>query len=274
MRARSSAILSKEQLKCYQTPIKSSALTRKFVPIDIETPEYDDDEFNSFFEQIDPFLESSKAKSNIKGDNSDGKSQVLTPTSYCSSGINFRDSLWSNFSSESDGKSIQIFKSMIIGAKGVGKHTLVHSMFEDSHENTYAPKHGFDFVCKGLPDEKKKFKFWIKDSCSESKGFEELYNFYYKTVSTFIFIYDAGDKSSLQSLEKSIKSVQEVIPKENFFGILVANSKTSSQDPVDIKEAVNFKEKYGFAYFVETNLSEESCDEVLDMIEDSTFYQF
>jgi len=46
---------------------------------------------------------------------------------------------------------------------------------------------------------------------------------YYRWAAAFIFVYDITDKSSFLALEKTIQQINELVPQNKFFGILVGN---------------------------------------------------
>ena len=97
----------------------------------------------------------------------------------------------------------------------------------------------------------------------------DLYQIYYRSASALIFMYNPTNRKSFDQLSTKIDSILEVIPREQFFGILVANSNEAGDPKVSAEEIEAFKKKYGLSYFVETDLAIESCDELLDLIEES-----
>ena len=50
-----------------------------------------------------------------------------------------------------------------------------------------------------------------------------IWKAYYRWAAAFIFVYDITDKSSFLALEKTIQQINELVPQNKFFGILVGN---------------------------------------------------
>lgn len=96
---------------------------------------------------------------------------------------------------------------------------------------------------------------------------------YYKWATAFVFVYDITSQESFKALERAVRSVQSVIPKDNFFGILVGTKSDLAADQrvtplffnivsyfhqeVTSEEALEFKQRHSFMYFIETSSNTE-----------------
>ena len=163
MRPRSSAIFSKSILKSGLTA-KSEALEAiKNSKTRTMSNECGDMEIDEFFEEAGNYVDIPKSTSIL---------------SSCSTAYTYRDSVFSNPPEESDDK-VKIYKTIIIGAKGVGKHSLVASMFSQE-EPIEKNQSGFDFVSHSIHEigETKQYKFWIQDLDYNQEKYMDLYQIY------------------------------------------------------------------------------------------------
>jgi len=180
---------------------------------------------------------------------------------------------------DTDDKERECFvRCMVIGTESTTLQSLIWSLFPADKEQSAHKAGAADFISKTLIRKKttNKYHFWIRSIERESELKDIIWRSYYKWMSAFIFVYDATSKDSLTALEKTIQSLQTVIPQQDFFGILIANkSDHSSHREVSLEEALNFKSKYGFRHFIETSGSDEKeypqILEKLDMRLKTTF---
>jgi len=152
-------------------------------------------------------------------------------------------------------------RCVVVGAENTGKHSLISANF--SEELVQAPqKNGVDFLLKTAIRSKttKKYHFWVRSlSDRDSSTKEAIWKAYYKTATTFVFVYDTTDKKSFEALDKAVKNVLQVVPQDKFFGVLVGTKNDLyTQREVDYDAVVDFKRKYNFSHFIETNSSIES----------------
>jgi len=149
-------------------------------------------------------------------------------------------------------------RCVVLGAGNTGKHTLINSNLPDS--NNFKKSDGVDLLMKTKVQFKttKKYHFWVRTLGETSQTKEAIWKTYYKWASAFVFVYDITDKESFKALEEAVKSVLQVVPREKFFGILVGNKNDLDKEAeVVYDEAVNFKQRYNFSHFIETNSSIE-----------------
>lgn len=152
-------------------------------------------------------------------------------------------------------------RAIVFGAKDTGKHVLINANFPKLRDNNQAyTRNNVDFMSRTLtiPYNLKKYHFWTFRLNDDSANKEVVWRSYYKSAGAFIFVFDITNAESFRRLEQCVESVLKVVPKEEFFGVLVAN-KTDREDKREVsnEEAEAFKEKYGFAKFIETNQSQE-----------------
>jgi len=152
-------------------------------------------------------------------------------------------------------------RCVVIGGENTGKHSLVNANF--SEELVQAPhKNGADLLLKTAVRSRttKKYHFWVRSlSDNDTATKEAIWSAYYKTANTFVFVYDTTDKKSFEALEKAVRNVLQVVPQDKFFGALVGTKNDLyTQREVDYDAVVDFKRKYNFSHFIETNSSIES----------------
>jgi len=152
-------------------------------------------------------------------------------------------------------------RCVVIGGENTGKHSLINANFSEelvqaSHNN------GADLLLKTAVRSKttKKYHFWVRTlSDNDNATTEAIWNTYYKCANAFVFIYDTTDKKSFEALEKAVRNVLQVVPQDKFFGVLVGTKNDLyTQREVDYDAVVEFKRKYNFNHFIETNSSIES----------------
>jgi GTPase SAR1 family protein len=152
-------------------------------------------------------------------------------------------------------------RCVLIGAKDTGKHELIRANFtEDKNEVPHA-KTGVNFVNKFKKNYNtwRKYHFWVNTlSEDDSITKQVVWKTYYKYANAFVFVYDTTNKKSFEALEKAVKSVLEVVPQEQFFGILLGTKNDlKEQREVDCEDIINFRQKYNFTYYTETNSTQE-----------------
>jgi len=155
-------------------------------------------------------------------------------------------------------------RCVVLGSKNAGKYSLINANLPGSTKPQQ--KNDVDLVMKQKVSFKttRKYHFWVQTLGETSEMKEALWKTYYKWATAFVFVYDITNKESFEALEKAVQSVLKVVPREKFFGILVANkSDLQHEAVVDQNTANEFKEKYNLSHFVETNSSNESENALL-----------
>jgi len=159
-------------------------------------------------------------------------------------------------------------RCVMIGAKNTGKHELINTIFSEDKSRVPHERTGVNFVHKSKINFKttRKYHFWINTlGENDSDTRDAIWKTYYKYATAFVFIYDTTNKQSLEALERAVKSVLEVVPQDQFFGILVGTKgDLKDQREIDCEDVNNFKIKYNFKYCVETNNeSEKESSQIL-----------
>ena len=153
-------------------------------------------------------------------------------------------------------QSVNQVKIMVVGAKGVGRHTFVNNLFESNGEEEHSIRTTLDLVVKKREGENAMniFKFWIKDASSQD--FEHLVKAYYKTVGLYIFLYQVDDRRSFECLDQAIRKAQEEVKGRRFVGLLVGGVKnilSGCNREVHHQEGEELRNKYGLSNFLELN---------------------
>jgi len=163
-------------------------------------------------------------------------------------------------------------RCVMVGAKNTGKHGLIEASFCQDKKSKVFEKTGVDLVTKTSEKYQtmKKYQFWLRtlnEEKSETK--EVIWQTYYKTVGAIIFVYDIGNRKSFEALEEAIQKVLEVVPREKFYGILVGNQVDEKKKrEVSLREGMDFKSRYNFSHFIETNEKlEEKVPEMLNRVD-------
>jgi len=162
-------------------------------------------------------------------------------------------------------------RCLIFGAENTGKHTLLTSSFpqEKTPAKPYA-RNDVDFVNKTLeiPYNTKRYHFWSFTVNEKSLKNEVIWRAYYKGSGAFVFVYDITNAESFKRLEEVVQKIINVVPENQFFGVLIGNKNDNSADrEVSYDAAVSFKLKYGLAHFFETSNSQTDCGNSSELLE-------
>jgi GTPase SAR1 family protein len=117
-----------------------------------------------------------------------------------------------------------------------------------------------------------KYHMWMK-SCNDENATEKLkslFMIYYRTVSSFVFLYSVENRESFLCVKHAVKTLLKDIGTEKLKGILVGikNDNTLSSDQgqtraVTVIEAEELKEEAGLSEFMEIDYAEHSQREVI-----------
>jgi GTPase SAR1 family protein len=147
-------------------------------------------------------------------------------------------------------------KTMMIGSRNTGKHSLINASFHDSQKEDQVledSQNCFDLIIKRKEDitSMKKYHFWIQELVDNR--YDTYIKLYYPAVQCFIFVYSVDDHKSFEDIEKSIAMLKTEIPHQKFRGILIANKNDKLNREVTYEEGLELKQKHGLSWFVETN---------------------
>jgi len=152
-------------------------------------------------------------------------------------------------------------RCVMIGARRTGKHELIKANFLNDKNEVPHTNTGVNFVNKSKTNFStiRKYHFWVNTLGEEDSMVKKtVWKTYYKYATAFVFVYDTTNKKSFEALEKAVQSVLEVVPQEQFFGILLGTKNDiNEQREVDCEDINNFRQKYNFSYYVETNSTQE-----------------
>ena len=213
-----------------------------------------------------PCCEDSKADICFTGDLV--KSCSMTSETTMFSNIQHRDSIFDELFDEIEYKPVQTYQTMIIGCRGVGKYTLISSLFKD--KRCSCPfKQAFNFISKSIHLEKltKSFKLWLEEPDIEDQRYDILRDIYYKTTKTFLFIYDTSKPDSLRALGNTITNIYKSNPENQVFTALLGNVRKDSKKLVNLDEARAFQEEHGIHFLKEIDFLNDEYTEILELVE-------
>ncbi len=135
-------------------------------------------------------------------------------------------------------------KVMVVGAKNTGRHQLVNSFFGLPAQEGYEIATSLDLIVNKIANGNTSnlYKFWIKDALCQK--FKHLFRVYHKSVSLFVFVYQANNKASFECLSQAIEEIQKEIGPD-FKGILIGGSPSNQESrEVSLEEAEELRVKY------------------------------
>jgi hypothetical protein len=116
-----------------------------------------------------------------------------------------------------------------------------------------------------------KYHLWIKD-CNDGNASEKLkaiYMIYYKTVSSFAFLYSIDNRESFQCVQKTVKNLLNDLGQNNLKGVLIGiRDENGKPRDVTLEEAEKFTKEGGSLEHLEIDLGDISQREnILDILE-------
>ena len=87
----------------------------------------------------------------------------------------------------------KIFKVMIVGSTGTGRHSLINSAFRENIGSEKKIRNPFNLVIKHQKQDGclNTFKFWLRDP--SDKKMESLIKIYKKSINLYVFVYKVED---------------------------------------------------------------------------------
>jgi len=195
-----------------------------------------------------------------------GSSRNLSGTSGSLESDFFSPCLSPTLSLDLKTQASRVYKAMIVGLTGTGRHSLVNKVFQDKkHDQGKKIRNPFDLVIKNQEkdDVSNTFKFWLRDPSDEK--IEPLINVYYKSIDCYIFIYKTDNLHSFECLDRAVAKIKKAVLPGKFRGLLIGNTsnQNSSQRKVSFEDGLNFKNKYSLSEFVEIHSSSQDLNHVL-----------
>lgn len=192
-----------------------------------------------------------------------GSSRNLSGTSGSLDNDFFSPCLSPTLSLDLKTKCSKVFKAMIIGLTGTGRHSLLNHVFPDKKPDQGKKiRNPFDLVIKNQEKEdvSNTFKFWLRDPSDEK--IDPLINVYYKSINCYIFIYKTDNPRSFECLEKAVAKIKKEVPSGKFRGLLIGNGDPSKRK-VSFEDGLNFKNKHSLSEFIEVQPSSQNLNEIL-----------
>jgi len=90
---------------------------------------------------------------------------------------------------------------------------------------------------------------------------------YYKICRSYIFVYDVAEPDSLKAVSEEINKIKQVVSEDQFFGILIGNSRKGVERKIKEEEIVAVQNKYQLQVSKIVDLAQDDVSEVLELIE-------
>jgi len=169
--------------------------------------------------------------------------------------------------SDAEEKSLsKVLRAMVIGAKNVGKRSLLRAVLPELLEDqNQSPKQQFDLITKTIskPNHSERYNFWLKEVDTNQKLSQDLFSSFYKTSSVFFLVYDVENKSSFFRLDEELCFIQEACKEKDPTIILIGNKRGNNcKKAVDFQEVALLKEKYSIGLFMEVDILNETPNEL------------
>jgi len=167
--------------------------------------------------------------------------------------------------STEDAKPSRLFRGMIIGARGSGRHSLVNAICP-GEDNKAKMKQEFDLVTRTLETEKevKRLNFWLRET-KPGQRYDSLVKTYYKSCRVFFFVYDFHNKESFEVLNNEIQLIREANVGKELLFVLIGNKRAGRKCQVSFKEALEWKKQNNVKLFLEADLSQEKLHNIMDI---------
>jgi len=161
----------------------------------------------------------------------------------------------------------KIYKVMIVGSTGTGRHSLINSAFRENAGSEKKIRNPFDLVIKHQEQDGclNTFKFWLRDP--SDKKMESLIKIYYKSINLYIFVYKVEDYRSFELLDKTIEQIKTEVSEGKFQGLLIGTISNGNfnvnERKVTHEEGSKLKAKHKLSQFVELKHSSPNIEKAL-----------
>jgi len=168
-------------------------------------------------------------------------------------------------------KPCKLFRGMIVGAQGTGRHSLINAICPESSSDNQGSqfKQEFDLITRSIETETEinRLNFWLRET-KEDQRYDSLVKMYYKSSPVFFLVYSVHDKNTLEALENEIKLIREAHPagKELLF-VLVGNKREGQKCRVSFAEALEFKHKNNIKLCLQEDLSQVKLPDIMEIIQ-------
>jgi len=222
---------------------------------------------NDLFDSFGPICQDIKFERTFSGDRS--STSASTRESYC---ISEKDLMsWDEmFQQDEETKPQQTFNTLFVGASESGKRTLVKRILP-AVGSLDVKKQKFDLI--PFSQDRGSYiithKLWVQETFDQSELEEKLFETYYKSCKTYVFVYDLSKPESLAGVEKIIGSIKKCVPADQFFGILIGNSRSDQERVIKLEEVKEVEERNGIQVSKILDLSSDNIDvaEIMELIE-------
>ena len=170
-------------------------------------------------------------------------------------------------------------KIILLGDDQFSKNAFMKYLFgEHDHGGLISSPLDLQVRTHDKGDSSVKYHIWIKNCLEENANgkHKSIYMIYYKSVSSFVFLYSINNRDSFLCLNQSIKSLLNDVGPEKFKGILIGFKGEengafgeNNQREVSTEEAEQLKQDTGLRYSFEIDLNDGSQREnILKLLED------
>lgn len=121
------------------------------------------------------------------------------------------------------GKSVQIFKVIVIGDSNVGKTCLTFRFCGGSFSEKFEPTIGVDFREKSVTVNEEDIKLQIWDTAGQERFRRSMVQHYYRNVHAVVFVYDVTKIASFESLPHWVEECDRNGLGSNVPRVLVGN---------------------------------------------------
>jgi len=170
--------------------------------------------------------------------------------------------------STEDVKPSRLFRGMVVGASGTGRHSLVNAICpEEASVNGVQRKQEFDLIVRKLETESevKRLNFWVRET-KQGQRYDSLIKMYYKTCRVFFLVYNTHDKNTFELLNNEIQLIREANVGKELLFVLIGNKRVGKKCKVTYNEALEFKKNNNIRLFLEVDLSQEKLHNIVDII--------
>ncbi len=168
--------------------------------------------------------------------------------------------------STEDAKTSRLFRGMVVGASGTGRHSLVNAICPEEN-NGAQRKQEFDLIVRKLETESeiKRLNFWVRETKPEQR-YDSLVKMYYKTCRVFFLVYNTHDKNTFEVLNNEIELIRSANVGKELLFVLIGNKRAGRKPKVSYNEALEFKKNSNIKLFLEVDLSQEKLHNIMDII--------
>lgn len=104
----------------------------------------------------------------------------------------------------------------------------------------------------------------LEDPLAKAYGY--VLDVYYRSMNSFIFVYDVNDQESFSKIESAAKRIQEALNGERMSCILIGNTNGKNERVIKFNDVLDLQDEFEMETFYEYNINCDKMEDLLDFV--------